>query len=70
MPRRISLSDISGIETLLAAHHAKHNAAKVHLEKCAEPKCVEAKWALEWLKVRLPRTGQTVKSADRELRFG
>ncbi len=65
------MSDISGIESLLAAHHANHNGvAKVHVEKCAESKCVEANSALEWLRVRLPRTGQNIKFENRELRSG
>lgn len=42
--------EIVDLERLLEESHQKHAAAGIPVKACTNPKCVEARWGIGWLR--------------------
>jgi hypothetical protein len=49
----VSAEEIQHLEYLLAQSHARHADRYGPMATCTEPKCLQAKWGIEWLKAQL-----------------
>lgn len=51
MHKIVTEHELADLETLLAESHAKHGvASKADIQGCTEPKCVQVRWCIEWLR--------------------
>lgn len=51
MHRIVTEHEIAHLEDLLAKSHSKHGlTSKTDIQRCTEPKCVQARWCIEWLR--------------------
>ena len=50
MARIVTERELAELESLLAESHAKHAATNQPVHECGSPKCVEARWGIEWLR--------------------
>jgi hypothetical protein len=51
MHKIVTEHELAHLEDLLAQSHSKHGAAsKADIQRCTEPKCVQVRWCIEWLR--------------------
>jgi hypothetical protein len=58
----VSSQEIQTLEIMLAGYHAQHALKYGCLSNCAEPKCLEVKMGIEWLKARVVASRPETKS--------